>query len=71
MKIKLYNKSTGGVDITDNKTADFRLNRKSKYCFYLRMFFDLKDVAFANSHTAYTKRGNNISLLNFKVDFPF
>ena len=31
------------------------------------MFFELIDVAFVNSHTVYTKRGNDISLLNFKI----
>ena len=49
------------------KTAAYRLDRKSKCRFYLRMFFDLLDVALVISHIVYTKFGNGISLLNFKV----
>ena len=30
-------------------------------------FFDLIDVALVNSHTVYTKRDNDISLMNFKI----
>ena len=35
----------GGVDITDKKTAGYRLDCKSKNPFYLRIFFDAIDVA--------------------------
>ena len=31
------------------------------------MFFDLIDVKLVNSHLVYTKLGNDISLLNFKI----
>ena len=31
------------------------------------LFFDLIDVALVNSHIVYTKLGNDISLLNFKI----
>ena len=31
------------------------------------MFFDLIDIALVNSRAVYTKRDNNISLLNFKL----
>ena len=56
----------GGVDIMDQKTAAYRLGHKSKYHFHLRIFFDLIDVTYVNSHIVYTKLGKDISLLNFK-----
>ena len=46
----------GSVDIMDKKTAGYSLDIKSKYRFYLRMFFDFIDVAL------------DISLLDFKID---
>ena len=65
--IKMYNASIGFVDVIDQKTTAYRLDRKSKFRFYLRMFFDLINIAFANSHTVHTKLGNSISLLDFKT----
>ena len=47
--VKLYNNGMGGVDIMDQKTAAYRLDRKSKFRFYFRIFFDLMDVALVNS----------------------
>ena len=58
----------GGVDIIDQKTAVYRLNCKSKYCFHLSMFSDLSIFSkMSHSHIVYTKLGNDISLLNFKI----
>lgn len=51
----------------DQKTAVYRLDYKSKYHFYQRMPFDLIHVVLANSHIAYAKLGNDISLLNIKI----
>ena len=65
--IKMYNTSMGGVDFIDQKTAAYRLDPKSKFRFYLRMFFDLIDIAILNSHTVYTMLGNSISSLDFKI----
>ena len=50
--IKLYNNGMGGVDTVDqkSKTATYRLDSKSKFHFYLRMFSNLIDVALVNSH---------------------
>ena len=64
---KFYNSGMDGIDIMDKKTAAQRIDHKSKYHFYLRMLFDLIDVAPVNSYIVYTKRGNNTSLLNFKI----
>ena len=65
--IKMYNVSMSGVDVIDQKTAAYRLGRKSKIRFYLRIFFDLIDIVIVNSHIVYTKFGNSISLLDFKI----
>ena len=65
--IKIYNNGMGGVDLMDQKTAAYRFDRKSKFRFYLRIFFDLLDVALVNSHIVYSKLGNELSLLNYKV----
>ena len=65
--IKLYNNGMGGVDIMNQKTAPYRIDCKSKYRFYLKMFFDLIYVALVNSHIVYTTLRNDVSLLNFKL----
>ena len=55
------------VDIMDQKTAAYRLDRKSKYRFYMRMVFDPIDVTHVNSQIVYIKLDDDISLLNFKI----
>ena len=65
--ITFYNNGMDGVDIMDQKTPAYRLDLKSKYHFYLSMFFDLMDVTHVNSHSVYMKLGDYISLLNIKL----
>ena len=65
--IKMYDASMGGVDVLDQKTAAYQLDRKSKFRFYLRMFFDFINIAIVNSHLVYTKLCNSIYLLDFKI----
>ena len=65
--MKMHNSSMGGVDVIDQKIAAFRLDHKSKFRFYLRMFFDLINIAIMNSHIVYTKLGTSIFLLDFKI----
>ena len=55
------------VDTMDQKAAAYRLDRKSKYHFYLRFLFDLTDVTHVNSHVVYMKLVDDISLLNLKI----
>ena len=43
--VKIYNHGMGGVDLMDQYTAAYRLDRRAKFRFYLRIFFDLWDVA--------------------------
>ena len=51
----------------DQKSTAYRLNCKSKFRFYLRLLFNIINVALANSHNVYTKVGENHFLLDFKV----
>ena len=65
--MKICNASICGLDVIDRKTVAYRLDCKSKFRFFLRMFFDLIDIAIVNSHIVYTKPGNLISFLDFKI----
>ena len=46
---KLYNSAMGVVDLMDQRTAAYCLERKSSVRFYLRVFFVLMDIACDNS----------------------
>lgn len=66
--IKRYNKGMGGVDLFDQRTAAYHLDRKSSIRFYLRIFFDLMDASIANSFIAYNMlHPGNLTLLDFKI----
>ena len=58
----------GGVDLADQLKTTYQLDRRSKYRFYLRIFFDLIDIACVNSHIVFRKfTSDNIDLKNFKL----
>ena len=58
----------GGVDLIDQRTAAYHLGRKSRVRFYLRIFFDLMDIACANSFVVYNMlHPNDLTLLDFKT----
>ena len=62
--VKLYNSGMVGVDLVDLRTAAYLLDRKSSVRFYLRIFFDLMDIACVNSYLIYNmKHPNKLSLL--------
>ena len=67
MSIWQNSNSIDGVDVIDQKTAAYRLDFRSKYRFYLGMFFYPLDVTHVNSHIDYMKIGDDILLLNFKI----
>jgi len=48
-----YNKFMGGVDLMDQKTIIYEIDRKAKIKSYLRIFFDLMDIAVNNAHCIY------------------
>ena len=62
--VKLYNSGMGGVDLMDQRTAAYRLNRKSSVRFYLRIFFDLMDITCVNSYLIY-KMKHQTNCLSF------
>ena len=66
--VKLCNSGMGGLDLLDQSTAAYRLDRKSSIRFYLSIFFDLMDIACVNSYLIYNmKHPNKLSLLNYKI----
>ena len=66
--VKLYNSGMVGVDLTAQRTAAYRLDRKSSVRFFFRIFFDLMDIACANSYLTYNmKHPNKLSLLDYKI----
>ena len=66
--LKHYNHGMGGVNLCDQFTAAYRLDRRSKFRFHLRIFFDLLDVAMVNSFVVYDKlHPNELSFLDFKL----
>ncbi|CAG4988027.1 unnamed protein product [Parnassius apollo] len=50
-----YNKHMGGVDLMDQKKVYYEVDRKAKIKYYLRLFFDLLDIAMNNSYVIYCK----------------
>ena len=58
----------GGADLMDQLQLAYQLDRRSKFRFYLRLFFDLFDVATVNSFIVYKKFENkDLTLKEFKI----
>ena len=69
--IKLYNSKMGGADLMDQLKSAYQLDQKSKFRFYLRLLFDLFDVALVNSFIVYKKLENrHLTLKEFKICIP-
>ena len=52
----------------DQRTATYRVHRKSFVGFYLHIFFDLMDIACVNSYIIYNmKHPDKLSLLDYKI----
>ena len=65
---KRYNSSMGEVNLINQRTSTYRLDRKSFVIFYLRIFFDLMDIAYVNGYLIYNiKHPNKFSLLDYKI----
>ena len=45
----------GGVDLMDQYTAAYRLDRRARFRFYFRIFFDLWDVGCANFYIVFSQ----------------
>ena len=66
--IKLYDCKIGGVNLMDQLKSAYQLGRRLKFRFYLRLFFDLFDVALVNSFIVYKKLENkDLILKEFKI----
>ena len=66
--VKLYNSGMGGADLMDQRTAAYRLDRKFFVRFYLRIFFDLMDIACVYSYLIYNmKPPDKLSLLDYRI----
>ena len=66
--VKLYNNGMGGVVLIDQQTAAYQLYHKSSVRFYLRIFFDLLDIACVNSFLVYDmKYPKQSTLLDCKI----
>lgn len=68
-----YNKNMGGVDLMDQRKVCYEVDRKAKIKFYLRLFFDLQDIAMNNAYIVYSKlhgekkiEGTLLSCLEFR-----
>ena len=53
--IRKYNMYMGGVDLCDQMKVSYKVDRRSKVRFYLRVFFDFLDINVVNSKTVYEK----------------
>ena len=66
--IKVYNAHIDGVDLMDQLQSTYRLDRRSQFRFYLRLFFDLFDVACVNSYIIYkTLENKELCLKDYKL----
>ena len=45
----------GGVDLCDQMTVSYEVDRRNKVRFYLGVFFDYMDISVVNSTTVYDK----------------
>ena len=53
--VTTYNKFMGGVDLMDQKKVTYEVDRRSKIKYYMRLFFDMFDIAINNSHVVYVQ----------------
>ena len=68
MVVKLYNNGMGWVDLMDQQTAAYRLDLKLSVRFYLHIFFDLLNIAYADSFLVYNmKHPEQLTLLSYKI----
>ena len=69
--VKMYNKGIRDVDLIDQKTAAYRLDRRSKCRFYLGFVLYLINVALVNSHIVYQDLNGNLNLLDLKINSDY
>ena len=66
--VNIYNHGMGGVDLMDQYTAAYRLDRRARFRFYLRIFFDLWDVGCASSYIVFNQiLHKRLEFLDYKI----
>ena len=45
----------GGVDLMDQNKVTYQFKHRSKFKYYLRVVFDMFDIAIVNSHIIFSK----------------
>ena len=66
--VKLYNNDMGGIDLMDQRTAAYRLDRKSSVRFYLCIFFDLLVIACVNSFLVSDRKyAKQLTIRDYKI----
>ena len=66
--IKEHNFHMNGVEIHDQLKTSYEINHKSRFQYYLQVFFDLIDSVVVNAHVIYKNKVNSkMSLVNFKI----
>ena len=53
--IQEYNQFMGDIDLNDQMKVIYEVGRRSKFRFYLRVFFNFLDIAVVNSKIVYNK----------------
>ena len=51
--IAMYNCYMGGVDISDQRKECYEIDHRSRYKYYLKLFFDQTDTAISNAYIVY------------------
>ena len=64
-----YNQYMGGVDLCDQTKVTYEVDRRRKFRFYLRVFFDFVDISVVNSKTLYDKMESAVAMSS--MDFRF
>lgn len=67
--IREYNQYMGGVDQCDQMKVTYQVDRRSKFRFYLRVFFDFLDISVVNSKIVYDKIESTMAMSS--MDFRF
>ena len=66
--VKLDNSSKGGVDLMDQRTAAYCVDRKSFVRLYLRILYYFMDIACVNGYLIYNmKHPNKLPLHYYKI----
>ena len=63
------NQFMGGVDLSDEMKVTYEVDRRSKFRFYLRVFFDFHDIAVVHSKIVYKKIESAPSLSSLDIRY--